>query len=111
MTRDLDLVAIKGLLRAGEADGRWHVEEGCTSDDWARALTASTSRIKAAVEQLLADSSYRQPAQRLARAIADSAGDTDPVTTIEKVLTGRTAPRPEYTTVPGGQADSASDNT
>lgn len=73
--------------------------------------TASTSRIKAAAEQLLTDPSYRQAAQRFARAIADSAGDTDPVTTIEKVLTGRTAPRPEYTTVPGGQADSASDNT
>lgn len=31
---DADLAAVKGLLRAGEADGRWDYEEGCVSDAW-----------------------------------------------------------------------------
>jgi len=32
-----ELSAVKALLRAGEADGRWYFEEGCIGDDWATA--------------------------------------------------------------------------
>ncbi len=31
---DADLAAVKQLLRAGEADGRWDYEEGCVSEAW-----------------------------------------------------------------------------
>jgi hypothetical protein len=34
---DTDLAAVKALLDAGVADGRWHFEEGCINDEW-RAL-------------------------------------------------------------------------
>lgn len=34
---DLDLRAVKTLLEAGEADGRWSYEEGCIGDEWAAA--------------------------------------------------------------------------
>ncbi|MBO1752567.1 DUF4265 domain-containing protein [Actinotalea sp. BY-33] len=30
------LAAIKGLLDDGEADGRWHYEEGCVTERWLR---------------------------------------------------------------------------
>jgi hypothetical protein len=31
---DADLSRIKGLLVAGETDGRWGYEEGCVDDRW-----------------------------------------------------------------------------
>ena len=34
---EADLSLVKALLHAGEADGRWHFEEGCIGDEWANA--------------------------------------------------------------------------
>lgn len=34
---DADLAAVKSALVAGEADGRWHFEEGCIGDEWRHA--------------------------------------------------------------------------
>lgn len=34
---DADLAGIKALLLAGEAQGWWHYEEGCTTDAWRNA--------------------------------------------------------------------------
>ena len=31
---DAPLSAVKSLLGAGESEGRWFYEEGCTSDEW-----------------------------------------------------------------------------
>ena len=31
---DAPLAAVKGLLQRGEADGRWHFEEGCVTEQW-----------------------------------------------------------------------------
>jgi hypothetical protein len=31
---DVDLAAVKSLLRAGRQDGRWDYEEACVSDEW-----------------------------------------------------------------------------
>jgi len=31
---DVDLVAVKRLLEAGRADGRWQFDEGCVSEAW-----------------------------------------------------------------------------
>lgn len=31
---DAPLAAVKGLLERGEADGRWHYEEGCVTEHW-----------------------------------------------------------------------------
>jgi len=30
------IACVKGLLERGEADGRWHYEEGCVTDEWLR---------------------------------------------------------------------------
>lgn len=32
---EVDVAAVKALLVAGEADGRWSYDEGCISDEWA----------------------------------------------------------------------------
>jgi len=49
---------------------------------------ADSSKIRSAVETVLAEPTYRDAARRLAAAIADGEGDTDPMATIENVLAG-----------------------
>lgn len=34
---EADVFAVKAMLVAGEADGRWHFEEGCIGDKWSDA--------------------------------------------------------------------------
>jgi len=34
---EVDVAAVKAMLKAGEADGRWYFEEGCIGDTWASA--------------------------------------------------------------------------
>lgn len=46
------------------------------------------SKIRSAMETVLAEPSYRDAARRLGVAIAEGEGDTDPVAAIEKVLAG-----------------------
>lgn len=48
--------------------------------------SAGAPKIKAAVERVLGEPSYREAAQRVARDIAVGAGDTDPVAVIEGLL-------------------------
>lgn len=50
----------------------------------------AASRIKGAVTRVLEDHSYRDAAQRMAGAIAEGAGDTDPIGTVERLLAART---------------------
>lgn len=33
---DAPLLSVKALLERGEADGRWHYEEGCVTEQWRR---------------------------------------------------------------------------
>lgn len=47
---------------------------------------ATTTKIKAAAEQVLSEPSFREAAGRVSRAIAEGTGDSDPVATIEGVL-------------------------
>lgn len=69
--------------------------------------TASVARITATVERLIADSTYRDAAQRLAAAIAAGVGDTDPVSTIEQALAADAAPLSTPITASGNGLDAA----